>query len=391
MALHFLPLCVKIKDSFFCLRTAMSSIPLVTTDPAVMRLAHPLRCAAAQSDFLPVLQNFFGPYTWSCLQTAFCDSTKMTTAAIIELCESPRHQRLKKMVQHSAQMTGGTELGNAYASLIFVRHALAPQPYFVIDDALVELLEQTDIARDIPLSMLNLPYPRFFLEFGKLRQNGLAVPNTETGNHVLEGAYCEYGKHPQKGEGLFVLLTGSPLGKSNAMDDATYSVFLSFRNRDLTLEEALNDAFASGTQAAQQMGLRPPTAALKGPGLGLMLFLAKVLLYIGLPEARRTIHNDRAAWAKETAGLQSAAKRAKAQKRARGLTDHVLISAPPPSATSAFTPSETGRTVRSHWRRGHYRLQPHGPQLSLKRLVFIRPTLVHSATGDAPVSEYLVT
>lgn len=44
----------------------------------------------------------------------------------------------------------------------------------------------------------------------------------------------------------------------------------------------------------------------------------------------------------------------------------------------------TGREVVPHWRRGHWRNQPHGPGLSLTRLTFIRPVLVRAdrAVGD---------
>jgi hypothetical protein len=42
--------------------------------------------------------------------------------------------------------------------------------------------------------------------------------------------------------------------------------------------------------------------------------------------------------------------------------------------------------VRAHWRKGHFRRQPHGPQMSLRKLIWLRPMLVSSANldGDAP-------
>lgn len=36
----------------------------------------------------------------------------------------------------------------------------------------------------------------------------------------------------------------------------------------------------------------------------------------------------------------------------------------------------TGRSVRPHWRRGHFRMQPHGPQRSARRVIWIEPTFV---------------
>lgn len=48
-------------------------------------------------------------------------------------------------------------------------------------------------------------------------------------------------------------------------------------------------------------------------------------------------------------------------------------------------------SVRAHWRRGHWRMQPHGPQLSLVKRTWIRPTLV-GRNHSAPVAghQYVV-
>jgi len=42
-----------------------------------------------------------------------------------------------------------------------------------------------------------------------------------------------------------------------------------------------------------------------------------------------------------------------------------------------------GSSVRAHWRRGHWRRQPHGPGRSLRRLVRIAPMLVGGDRGEA--------
>ncbi len=48
----------------------------------------------------------------------------------------------------------------------------------------------------------------------------------------------------------------------------------------------------------------------------------------------------------------------------------VLDAAPAPSSPS----DGVHREVRGHWRRPHFKMQPHGPQRSLRKLVFIGPT-----------------
>lgn len=45
---------------------------------------------------------------------------------------------------------------------------------------------------------------------------------------------------------------------------------------------------------------------------------------------------------------------------------------------------ETGRTVVTHFRRGHFRNQPHGPERSLRKIVFIPPVVVNPGQGEAP-------
>lgn len=44
----------------------------------------------------------------------------------------------------------------------------------------------------------------------------------------------------------------------------------------------------------------------------------------------------------------------------------------------------TGATVGIHWRRGHMRNQPHGPANTLRKLIFIKPVLIHSERGAGP-------
>jgi hypothetical protein len=47
------------------------------------------------------------------------------------------------------------------------------------------------------------------------------------------------------------------------------------------------------------------------------------------------------------------------------------------SACSADSRGHTGRTVVTHWRRGHFRSQTHGPQGSLRKIIFVLPTIIH--------------
>lgn len=48
----------------------------------------------------------------------------------------------------------------------------------------------------------------------------------------------------------------------------------------------------------------------------------------------------------------------------------------------------TGREVCTHWRRGHWAKQPHGPGRSLRKIVFRKPVLVRADFGAAPATSY---
>lgn len=154
------------------------------------------------------------------------------------------------------RLPGGTEPGNAFAFLMALRQHMAPAPYFRLSDELAYLLAHTDIAEDIPVACLRPPYPRMYIEFGTGRDLGLMLPNTETGWHVLEGAYVEHGAHPEVGTGLYVMLTGSPLGKAHALDDAVAAVLLPMADETQPLTEALRWSFERSLEMVRATGLR---------------------------------------------------------------------------------------------------------------------------------------
>ncbi|WP_231663317.1 hypothetical protein [Ralstonia solanacearum] len=37
-----------------------------------------------------------------------------------------------------------------------------------------------------------------------------------------------------------------------------------------------------------------------------------------------------------------------------------------------------GQALPAHWRRGHFRMQPHGPQSSLRKVIFVAPVIVRA-------------
>lgn len=359
----------------------------IPRDTATLMLAHPQRCGVClEPSEISAWRHLLRPATWEALLQRLAAPAGFTGDILAELMDEPGHEALGGLVQALAHGEGSTEMGSAFSLMLYLRQTILPQPQFLIEDGLLELLEHTDIADDVPVSMLQLPFPRCYVELGRSRQCQAHVANPASGQHVLEGAYLEMADSPQKGRGLYVMLTGSPLGHENAMDDATSSLFVPMTDPEQPLRDALAQARAQSGALATRLGLRPAPSEYFEQEVEALKLLAKVLLYLNLPQARKQQKFTLSEALAAARVKKNPAKRARALRDARGLSDYILVSAAdlPPRAGAAGH-----RGVKAHWRRGHYRMQRHGVQLSLQRLIFVQPTLVGDAAG-APSGQYKV-
>lgn len=362
----------------------MNPETLVSKDDSVMRLAHPQRCASAWSKEMPTWDEILSKYTWDALKAAFSHPKNFTPDVISTLCSDSRNHRLNDFISHVAEDASSTELGGAYGTALYWRHMLYPQPQFLIEDSLLEMLEHTDISDDLPMSALKPPYPRCFVEMGKARVCEQRVPNLTSGLHILEGAYLEEGVSSLLGPGIFITFIGSPLGKENSLDDATDSIFLPNGNPDDPIRSVLELARARSQDLARKSNLKESPNEYTQYAFSCLKLLVKVLLYLSLPDARKSLHPERSAFAKQIAAKKNPAKRARAEQQLNRLADYILVTAPPAAAGGSLGEGVAG--VRRHWRRGHYRWQPHGPQNLLRKVIFIQPMLIGALDGVGSVS-----
>lgn len=363
---------------------------LVSTSPDVMRLPHPLRVPAANPELFALFgPDFFGPYLWAALSKAMRDDSQMTSEIVRELAADPKNERIRVFMTTSASAPGGSALGHSLTTMQAVRHTISPQPFFVIDDHLCELLTHTDLGADIPVSELRLPYGRCYIEFGRSRTLPLYILNEMSGLHVLEGAYCETGHDENGNPAISFMLTGSPLGKENALDDATFGLFLPLDRPERSLADVAAASAEESDRISAAQGWRTGSSEALNQTQDCILMLVKALLYIGLPNVRTSVHPERTQAQKSAMAKKSPAKREKALKHAAKLTDYVLISAP---AQHEAMVSREGRSPRAHWRRGHCRMQAYGEGRAQRKMVFVAPTLVNANNLDAaaPTPSYLV-
>ncbi|MGA3948781.1 hypothetical protein ACI2TD_21580 [Ralstonia nicotianae] len=106
-------------------------------------------------------------------------------------------------------------------------------------------------------------------------------------------------------------------------------------------------------------------------------YAAKMLLYLAVRDAH--VVDDRA-YTDAPRNLAGLGKRKRAERLAqiellydRHIVGPAILDAMP---ASGLGEGETHREVRGHWRRPHFKMQPHGPNASLRKLVFIGPTIV---------------
>ncbi|AKJ30326.1 hypothetical protein [Caldimonas brevitalea] len=115
----------------------------------------------------------------------------------------------------------------------------------------------------------------------------------------------------------------------------------------------------------------------------LLDYVVKVLLYLGLDDAEVTQKRPYSEAPRQFSGL-GRRKREERQREIEKLYDRYLLG--PVALAGAgdlsdqpdAAPVDGRSAVSTHWRRGHFRLQPHGPQASLRKVMFIAPTIVRA-------------
>ena len=350
------------------------------SDPTSMKRAHPFRAAEFCAEAAQALRSRVGEQEWGQFVELMHDES-LATPPMLRVIHEKGLRGIEAMMRVSLDSHGSTDVGGAMPFLVLMRHLEVPYPIFRVDDTLVDILTKTDISDDLTVSMLPLPFRRLYVELGQARNIEQTVSNIATGQHIFEGAYIEEGVHPLQGKGYYLILTGSPLGKSHLMDDATHSMFVPTGVADARLQDVLNDSVNAGNQHARMYGLRETPQGRANEAYECVLLLIKALLYISLPDARREVRPERTEAIKELQRVKSGSKRAKAERRLKRLSDYIVIKAAS-AHEKTFSQDVREGGVKPHWRRAHYRMQAHGPRMALRKLVFITEVLV--AAGSSP-------
>jgi len=288
--------------------------------------------------------------------------------------------------------------------------------------ALTEMLAETDID-DIPLNSINLPYASQYLYFGP--QPSLEIEP----DWLVDGAYVEQRgasgdvrftvtavPHEQALSAQWYLFpeveyTQDFVGEFRSMDLATaIDTVLSSRLAELmkrragtggditaTLEEAATESGMALPAGVSVVDVSPTLAAVRDDitrrrhpvyKAALQLVVNALCYVAAYPEDIDTVWPEGTPDSLKQKALHGKGKeqmRAKSKLTALGYVPvHICGKRVAEQRTHQGIPAHAHGSVATHWRRGHWRNQVHGPARSLRKLIWVMPVVVGSRHADEP-------
>lgn len=228
-------------------------------------------------------------------------------------------------------------------------------------DALECLLVDSDLGADLPADLFRPPLPACFIRFGKAFQDAVvpARARPDFGAHLLQGVYVF---ESVRTEQRALTLVPIYVMRESARVAGGRIEMIIVEETD-PLEQIIGEISA-------------PAGAGQGAHLASVAgLLAKVFLYMGLARTPQIEQRDYTL-AQERLGRIGPKKAAKLQRQIEERYDRIVLG---PQEIHLHGHGE----VSPHLRRGHFRMQPHGPQLSLRKLLFIAPTWVRADKLEA--------
>jgi len=327
-----------------------------------------------------------------------------------ELLPAVRHE-LANLGPQPGPGPGQAELMNIQ---IFSSYIAGGKVVFDFHKRLTAALLDTDV-ETIPLSAIPRPADALYLHFGA--DSGLSIEGD-----VIEGAFVTWATHigepprlvvdfARKGQfadrHFWLQEAGEPMvGCSINLSDPERGVIAALEESAADIEKRYESVLAQMAETKQRLEEQygevvsiPSPISRLGQNLPLLkrglALVVNCLLYLGVaPEDSREQWDDRAdttlveqATSAEKPGTRKTAERTLANK---GYVKIRLIGHQFAASAAGQAFGESGRTVATHFRRGHFRNQPYGPERSLHKVIFIPPVVVNPGQSDPPGRIYEV-
>lgn len=265
---------------------------------------------------------------------------------------------------------------------------------FELSPGLVSAFRLTDVT-SCSFDGLHLPYRAFFLQFGALHDLTLDDPERLSPEYV-DGAYI----FQDAGESIVIELT-----LSRANEDASnlpgVQIMIPPEVANLGAEEAIGRAIdrelnanrmaktaqSSGNDLNQEVQVQSSTSLeiARGVLVEAARLVSNALFYLSEPQDDLITKIEEGAPLhlvnKVIHGKPNQKKLAKQSLTAEGYAIVQYCGAR--FSHPAIDGDSSKEFTKSHWRRGHWRKQRHGPQLSSIKRIWIRPVLVKAEVGEA--------
>lgn len=344
----------------------------------------------------------------------------------------------------------GSNLGIYAHSFFDQRLCTTASPIFTLDDSLYLELCATNIGKQTECHFLALPMPMMYLEFGLTRHaNTPMAHNESSGWHIIEGAYLNGFTLTQDeltreienpniqlnnvnfsgnnsniishalADGFItanggdvriieVLVTGSPLGKDNLLDDSTHQFALVIQDPTMLVSELIEWHIKyNRCELDSQQGLtRNDLSHVHVRQVDVINeqevktfedsvdAITKALLYINSETCITTHIREATEHKKVLKRTINKAKQRKIKNRGRGLVDYIQISLPQNDAVgfleSASDLDEIKGRKATHWRRAYFNTYWTGEGRTEKRIKLIPRTLINPIKGVTKAKDYKV-
>lgn len=348
---------------------------------------HTLRAEAPAFERLPVPVRYRAAgsvQAWSAARRAAGREGQQLSALLADPCYPPiqllnhvggfveKHSTLDFRTRDGSVVAAAGSL-SVWAQTFWQRGGAIYEP----TQALHRLLDVTDIADNVPVRLLRPPMPAMCI-----------VPDPSRWDH--QGGVESVAVFTHNGEG--------PTASGRYLTFIAWSHWTDpqarFGVEVLTLE--INDEDRPIGEALEATLKKPP---ILGDGFlttdeshqhwrATLNYVVKLLLYLSL-DGTQVIHERPFSLALRV--FPGLGKRKRELKLAQidQLYDRYVVG---PSVwaeeLAGHADGSSGHSVSAHWRRGHFRLQPYGPQSSLRKLLFVMPMIVRAdRLGEAGTVE----
>ncbi|SAK73764.1 hypothetical protein AWB75_04060 [Caballeronia catudaia] len=226
-------------------------------------------------------------------------------------------------------------------------------------DALQTWLAHTDVGSDVPASMLQLPFPAVLIRFGE--QMASAVDASLWGGT----------SHPFTTRGVYIFET-----RREGYRELVFTAVGATHEHRQELPHTLQLVFHDGSDSLIDHVVRleqDTSLDHSRTSVPMIQMCIKVLLYLQTAGAMRIddLRNSEIATRLTRVGGK---KVSKLERRLATRYNRIIVG----PAQIVQVHSHLHGEMPPHWRRGHMRMQAHGPQHSLRKLIFIAPTLIRA-------------